>query len=99
MILLPSLESFLFAGTDHFPRRRRYSGPCRKAKCSYFIGFINETWPWMRNSGPCQFFCLLIFHWFYTQNRAGDASGIHATAMGHVEKQNVDIPLVLFVKR
>ena len=38
---------------------------------------------------------ILIFYWFYNQNRAGDASGIHTIAIGHVGKQIIDIPLVL----
>ena len=41
---------------------------------------------------------ILIFYWFYKQNKAEDASGIHGTAMAHVGKQNVDIPSVLCVK-
>jgi len=41
---------------------------------------------------------ILIFYWFYKQNNAEDASGIHCTAMAHVGKQNVDIPLDLCVK-
>ena len=40
----------------------------------------------------------LLFHWFYKQNKTGNASGIHATAIGNVGKQNVDIPIILFVK-
>ena len=40
----------------------------------------------------------LIFYWLCTQNKAGNASGIHATAIGYVAKQNVDIPMVLCVK-
>ena len=38
---------------------------------------------------------ILIFYWFYNQNMAELASGIHGTAMPHVGKQNVHIPLVL----
>ena len=40
----------------------------------------------------------LIFHWSYNKNKAGNASGIHATTTGNVGKQNVDIPIILFVK-
>ena len=42
---------------------------------------------------------ILTCHWFYKHSRDGDASGIHAIAMGHVGKINVHIPLVLYVKQ
>ena len=40
----------------------------------------------------------LIFYWYYKQNKAENASGIHATTIGNVGKQNVDISIFLFVK-
>ena len=48
----------------------------------------------MRHCEPSQKANLNIF---YNQNRAGNAPGIHAIVQGHVGKQNVHIPLVLYV--
>ena len=69
MTIFPGLIQFLFAITNHFPRRRGYSRPCRKAKCTYFIGFITK------HGRVCDTLCHarkktnLIFHCFYNQNK------------------------------